>query len=30
LRFDLKQLVRNDASDFDEWLKMSIGAGWRF
>lgn len=30
VRFDLKQLVRNDASDFDEWLKISIGVGWRF
>jgi outer membrane protein W len=30
LRFDLKQLVRNDTSDFDDWLKGSISAGWRF
>jgi outer membrane protein W len=30
LRFDLKQLVQEDSSDFDEWLKFSIACGWRF
>jgi outer membrane protein W len=30
VRFDLKQLIRENASDFDEWLKVSIGLGWRF
>jgi hypothetical protein len=30
LRFDVKQLVSEDAADFDEWFKVSIGLGWRF
>jgi outer membrane protein W len=30
VRFDVKQLVRDNASDFDEWFKVSIGVGWRF
>ena len=30
LMFGVKQLVRDQTDDFDEWFKVSIGAGWRF
>ena len=30
LTFDVKQLIRDQTPDFDEWFKVSLGVGWRF